>query len=233
VASTDLNWFFKRFPYSTWRSQDEWDVKKFEADDYKELLAGAIVADGVGRKGELGARSYTANTNVSYEDGRYVDPRILHGNMLLYALGLKKLLKSSSSKDLPADLKRSLADRAVGAALLKEFPNTAEYLPPQLRDDTAFMLNWALRNDQAYFFASARLRQDPAFVKRAVRYQSKLLRQLPKKWKENREVVIEAMKSDPDALFYAGVELRSSPDFAAVVKERWPAAQKHLLKAAQ
>ena len=137
------------------------------------------------------------------------------GDALLHA---SKELKDDFAIVLKAVTGHGEALQYAGDAMKNDFSivleavksgNALEYASDELKGNSTVVLEAIKRSRDQLAFASKQLRQDLAFMTRAVIVNGKALLHASEELKENREVVLAAVKQDGSALKYASDEWKN------------------------
>lgn len=189
VATTDLGWFSKRFPYSTWDPTQR--SVNFDSDEYRALLAAAMVQ---------------SSDDIQSRDA------VGHG------LGIYLQHRSQGAKGLPPEVGAQLKQREVWRELLKRgYPAAIEHLPRRLRGDRSLMLELVARDKNAFLFAAEELRADPAFQREALHARPDLYSELSAEQHDDLGLLLAALPACPECLKYASPRLQGLPAVADAV----------------
>ena len=94
--------------------------------------------------------------------------------------------------------------------------DSLKFASPKLTDNFSFMKRMIIKDSRNYMFASNRIQKMPQIAKLAFKDNGGLLLYAPQEVKDDKKLVIEALKSSSDAFEFLSKEMREDPQITKI-----------------
>lgn len=206
-----MEWFYKRFGYSTWFEESKFNVKSFTKPEYESLIT---AAKGGNESATLALKlSLLRHFQNNPEDTEYnsFKERLLSKEFLI-SLPLFAYLADA----LPDEL---MDDKAFATEILQKSPYNLKFFSERLRSDKELVSAAMTRGSYYVFeFVSESLKNDEEFVAETLNKYPHAMAHISEDLKNNKGLLVPVLKLHPEIFHYASKEVQNDPEVVAAVR---------------
>lgn len=111
------------------------------------------------------------------------------------------------------------ADKEIVLAAVKTYGGALEWAAPDLKSDPEVALAAIVEDDRSWRWVGKSLKENRAFLFDVLDHSPFLLKSLDAKWKGDRDLVLTAIRRDPEVIRYASSELQTDAEIVAAAKD--------------
>ena len=205
-----MEWFYKRFGYSTWFEESAFNVKSFTSPEYESLIT---AAKGGNESATLALKlSLLRHFQNNPEDTKYnsFKERILSREFLI---SLPMFVYVADA--LPDEL---MDDKTFAMEILQKSPYNLKFLSERLRADRELVEKAAMTEAYVFELASDELRSDKVFVRELLSKNVYILGYISDALKADKELVFPVIKAHPEMFQAAAESLQNDPEVLPIIK---------------
>lgn len=238
-VSSDMQWFYTRFGYSTWFDEAKFNVKTFTVAEYNNLIAAA----GTGNESATIALKLTIlkylKTNPDDSEYETLKAKLLSKEFYLGIPRLELMIDAlpdelMDNKEFVTEIvakngsflkfasERLRTDKDIVFEAIARYPYAMEFASDKLKGDREFAEKVMDKNARALCYLSDELRSDKAFVERYISIDKKILRCLSDKLLADKPYVLELIAKKNIPLGIVKGNLSDDKDVALAVLKKNP-----------
>jgi len=206
-----MEWFYKRFGYSTWFEEGTFNVKSFSSREYENLIDAAL----------QGNESATVALKLSILKYLKENPKDTEYKALKEKLYSEEFLKTFPRLDYLAEMlpDELLDNKDFAVDILSKDPNNLKFFSERLRSDKKIIAK-VISGNNSYLleYASDALRNDKAFIKELLLKDPTALNYISDELKGDKDLVLPVLKGHPELYSAASPKVQNDPEVLPLIR---------------
>ena len=205
-----MEWFYKRFGYSTWFEEGTFNVKSFTRQEYETLIDAAL----------QGNESATVALKLSILKYLIKNPKDAEYQALKEKLYSEEFLKTVPMFEYLAEMlpNELLDNRELASDVIGRSPYALKFFSERLRSDKE-LVTLAISNDPYNLeFASDRLRGDKQFIQGVLVKNPAALHRVSDELKDDKSLVLSVLRNNPAVYSAASAKVQNDPDVLPLIR---------------